>query len=91
MYEEKMTNPIVKESTTVREINTLAKSISELLAQCDHLEVRLTCVLGPQLKSDEPDTPEESMSPIPNEIRQNRKNIDAANYILRSIISRLEI
>lgn len=86
---------IRKESVVEREVNILNKASQELIKNAEILENRLTCVLKAQPKSVAevtPEvTPEESLSKIPSEIRRHRQTIDSANYMLKSILSRLEI
>ena len=81
-----------KESVVERELNILAKAISELCRQAEQLENRLQVVLRAQPSSkDASGVPEEPLTVIPTEIRNQRQNIDRANYTLKSILSRLEI
>lgn len=86
-YEEE----IRKESVVEREINILNKASQELIKNAEILENRLTNVLKTQPQSVAEGTPEESLSAIPSEIRRLRQTIDSANYMLKSILSRLEI
>ncbi len=85
------TDMVEKESPLSRELNIMSKATSELLTEIESLEVRLMPVLQAQPKLASTGTPEEQMTQIPSEIRRYRQAIDNANYMLRSILSRLEL
>ena len=80
-----------KESPTEREMSQLQRSTQELMIQFESLEVRLSSVLAPQPKLANAGTPQEALTPLPQQIRSQREIIDSANYTLRSILSRLEL
>ena len=88
---ENETSAVEKESVVSRELNILSKSTSELCTQVDKLRNRLQGVLKEQPDSVKEGKPEETLTPVPNEIRRQRSAIDNANYEIRSILTRLEL
>jgi hypothetical protein len=78
-------------SAMQRELEILGKSTEELNALASALENRLGGLLRAQPKLAETATPMEELTPIPNHIRQNRQSVDNASYLLKSILSRLEV
>lgn len=82
---------VERESRMSVELSELHRATEELLKHSDRLEARLTGVLQPQPKSADTSTPKEALPSRLEEIRNCRERVDAANYILKSILSRLEV
>lgn len=84
-------NISVKESPVTRELISLSKATANLMAEAGQLEQRLAGVLRMQPESVPNGKPEESLTEIPSEIRRQRETVDNVAYVLRSILSRLEL
>lgn len=73
------------------EITELDMASNQICIYAEQLEVKLAGVLQAQLKSIASETSREQLPPRLEEIRNTRDRINDANYILESILSRLEI
>lgn len=82
-----------KESVTDRELNQLEKTVYELQEGLQRLHKNLSPILTsqPESISDSAKTPSGTLSPVPNRIRSYRENVEGLNYLVKSILSRLEI
>lgn len=81
----------MRESKMTVEMVHLAEATNQLMRYAEQLEVRLQGVLQPQPKSANSDTPIEALPDRLSEIRSCCKRVNAANYMLKSILSRLEV
>lgn len=80
-----------RQSKMSEELAHLHEVTGELLKHAEHLEVKLQGVLQPQPKATSSDTPREGLPGRIDEIRTCRDRVTSANYMLISIISRLEV
>lgn len=93
MYEQETAAKVSKESVTERELNTLHVATGELLELVARLQEELAPVLASQAEKDGGlnGTPQESLSQVPQSIRRERENVQAAAMVLRQVLNRLEI
>ncbi len=80
-----------KETVVEREIGLLSKANTEVSMLLDSLENRLINVLHAQPKGVGNDTPVEELTPLPNAIRVERRQLEGLAQKINSILSRLEL
>lgn len=79
------------ESKMVTELGELHRATEELLGHTERLESKLQGVLHASPKPEQADTPHEELPGRLEEIRVCRERVAAANYMLKSIMNRLEV
>lgn len=92
MYEDVKLNSTSTASPTQRELEGLEKSVSVLLDTAHTLNQRLNTVLRPESEEKlSGATPQETLSPLPDTIRNFAQRIKNTTDTLQSILNRLEL
>ena|SRR3990167_8408173 len=78
-------------SPVEREIEQLSKATGELNIVAEDLQKRLSSVLRSQPESRDEGVPIEPLTALPSAIRYQKDSVSRAVYLLKSILSRLEL
>jgi len=87
-----MAGEVEREKLITREVQRGMEAAREVQKLSEELEMRLQAILQSQPKSVQGgNVPSESMPPLAEQMKNNRKITESAGYNLRSILSRLEL
>lgn len=82
---------VTRESKMIVELNELDKVTDTALKYAEQLEAQLSGVLQPQPKSAATDSAKITLPPRLETLRTYRERVETVNYMLMSILSRLEV